>query len=138
MSDRLKTAGVIAAAIAALALGGAALAGAERGQSPGGERADSPAASEERGERGERGERDDDRGRDDDAGEASTAVSGPAADRARAAALAASGPGAVTEVESADEGGHGYEVEVERRDGSFVEVELDPGFRVISKEADDD
>ena len=83
MSDRLKTAGVIAAAIAALALGGAALAGAERGQSPGGERGDSPAASEERGER------DDDRGRDDDAGEASTAVSGPAADRARAAALAA-------------------------------------------------
>ncbi|HLL87554.1 MAG TPA: hypothetical protein VK387_09615 [Thermoleophilaceae bacterium] len=135
MSDRLKTAGVIAAAIAALALGGAALAGAERGQSPGGERGDSPAASEERGERGER---DDDRGRDDDAGEASTAVSGPAADRARAAALAASGPGTVTEIEAADEGGRGYEVEVERRDGSFVEVELDPGFRVVSKEADDD
>jgi uncharacterized membrane protein YkoI len=64
-------------------------------------------------------------------------VTGAAADRARAAGLEAAGGGRVTEVETADDGDEGYEVEVERRDGSAVEVNLDRAFNVVSVENDD-
>ncbi len=54
------------------------------------------------------------------------------------AALKAAGGGQVTEVERADEGASGYEVEVRRSDGSYVEVALDDEFGVVSVERDDD
>ena len=75
---------------------------------------------------------------DDDANEQDQIVSDPAAeDQARQAALAEV-DGTITEVELADEGDSGYEVEVKRPDGSFVEIALDEGFEVISVEEDDD
>ena len=75
---------------------------------------------------------------DDDAGEADEQVTGAVARRAGAAALAEVGDGAVTEVEAADEGDAGYEVEVRRADGTFVEVALDADLTVVSVEHDDD
>jgi uncharacterized membrane protein YkoI len=76
---------------------------------------------------------------DDDRGEASDQVTDRGeARRARDAALRATGGGAVTEIERADEGDEGYEVEVRRRDGSFAEVALDRAFRVVSVEQDDE
>lgn len=76
---------------------------------------------------------------DDDAGEASEQVRDPrAAAQAREAALDAVGGGRVTEVERADEGDEGYEVEVRKDDGSYREVALSPGFEVASVERDDD
>lgn len=111
MRDKLKGILIAGAAAVALAAGGVAIAGAAGGGD----------------------------GSDDDAGEAHEQVTDPAtADRARAAALEAAGPGTVTEIERADEGDSGYEVEVERSDGSFVEVTLDRGFGVVSTEDDDD
>ncbi len=77
---------------------------------------------------------------EDDAGEEGQQVTDDTArDRASAAALeAAGGKGTVTEVESADEGDSGYEVEVEKTDGSFVEVAVSDNFEVVSIEEDDD
>ena len=87
-------------AIAALALGGAAIAGATGG------------GDDEKPIRG--------------------------ADRARAtqAALEHTGGGRATETEVGDEEGY-YEVEVERPDGSSVDVHLDRDFNVLGTEGDD-
>jgi hypothetical protein len=69
------------------------------------------------------------------AGDDDSSVTGPAAERARAAALARVGEGRVTEVEqSSDEGG--WEVEVRRSDGSTAEVVLDNGYGVVSVQSD--
>jgi hypothetical protein len=66
-------------------------------------------------------------------------VTGPDADKAKSAALQAVGGGTVTEVEHQDgDGGGVYEVEVERADGSQVEVHLDGAFNPVGTAADDD
>lgn len=72
-------------------------------------------------------------------GESEERVTGPDAERAKAAALDAVGGGTVTEVEYQEAGGAGaYEVEVERDDGSQVEVHVDAGFDTVGTAADDD
>ncbi len=43
-----------------------------------------------------------------------------------------------TEVEIADEGDSGYEVEVEKTGGSLVEVAVSDNFEAVSTEEDDD
>lgn len=63
-------------------------------------------------------------------------VTGPAAERARAAALAHLGDGRVTEVERESEDGAAWEVEVARADGSTLEVLLDESYRVVTVESD--
>ena len=66
-------------------------------------------------------------------------VTGPAADKAAAAALDAAGGGSVLVIEQQDGDGAGtYEVEVRREDGSQVEIHLDAQFRQVGSEADDD
>jgi hypothetical protein len=60
-------------------------------------------------------------------------VTGPAADRARAAALAHVGSGKATEVERE---GSSWEVEVQRADGSTLEVHLDSAYEVVGSETD--
>jgi hypothetical protein len=66
-------------------------------------------------------------------------VTGPTADRAKAAALKAVGGGTVLEVEQQDGDGAGlYEVEVRRTDGSTVEIHLDSQFQQVGSAADDD
>jgi hypothetical protein len=67
-------------------------------------------------------------------------VTGPEADKAKSAAIAAVGGGTLTEVERDD--GYGtsgvYEVEVTRDDGSQVEVHLDGDYNVVGQQADED
>jgi len=66
-------------------------------------------------------------------------VTGPQAEKAKSAAIAAVGGGNVTEVERDDGNGTGaFEVEVTRDDGSQVEVHLDGGHNVVGQEADED
>ena len=66
-------------------------------------------------------------------------VSGPDAERAKAAALKAVGGGTVIEVERNDENtAGGFEVEVRRADGSQVEVRIDDRYQAVGKTADDD
>jgi uncharacterized membrane protein YkoI len=66
-----------------------------------------------------------------------TPITGPAYDKASAAALAHTGGGRVTDTEAGDEESY-YEVEVRRNDGSQVDVQLDENFQVVGSEADDD
>ena len=66
-------------------------------------------------------------------------VNGPAAERAKAAALDTAGGGTVLEVERQDDDGAGvYEVEVRRADGSTVEIHLDAQFLQVGSAPDDD
>ena len=64
-------------------------------------------------------------------------ISGPAYDKAVAAALTHTGGGTVTETEMGDDGA-AYSVEVRLDDGRQVEVNLDTDFHVIASEPDDD
>lgn len=72
-------------------------------------------------------------------GDSAESVSGPAADRAKRAALAVVGNGTVLEVERQDGDGAGaFEVEVRRADGSQVEIHLDAEYRQVGSAPDDD
>ena len=72
-------------------------------------------------------------------GESDQPVTGPDADKAKAAALDEVGGGAVTEIERQDGDGAGtFEVEVQRDDGSQVEVYVDGNYDAVGSAADDD
>jgi uncharacterized membrane protein YkoI len=62
-------------------------------------------------------------------------VSGPAADRAREAALAHH-PGTANAVERDSENGGTWEVEITGNDGKTVDVRLDENYKVIAVEGD--
>jgi uncharacterized membrane protein YkoI len=74
-------------------------------------------------------------GGDDDGSD--KAITGTALDKAKAAALAHTGGGKVTETEAGDEEG-AYAVEVTMPDGSQVDVHLDKSFHVLGQQGDDD
>jgi hypothetical protein len=72
-------------------------------------------------------------------GDSEEQLTGPEAEKAKSAAIAAVGGGTVTEVERDDGNGTGvYEVEVTREDGSQVEVHLDGDYNVVGQQADED
>jgi uncharacterized membrane protein YkoI len=121
MTDKLKGILIAGAAIAALAIGGAAIATAGGGTQPSG----SPEAEEAN------------EAEDGGGSEAAEQATGPRADDAARAALDAVGGGRVLEVETADDGMSGFEVEIERDDGSYVEVNLDENLEVVSTGGDD-
>jgi len=66
-----------------------------------------------------------------------TPITGPALDRASAAALAHTGGGRVTGTEVGDEESY-YEVEVTLPDGRQTDVQLDANFHVVGRTTDDD
>jgi uncharacterized membrane protein YkoI len=63
-------------------------------------------------------------------------LTGPQADRARAAALRITGGGKVNAVERDSEKGATYEVEVTRSDGSTVDVRLDASYKLVAVDGD--
>jgi len=72
-------------------------------------------------------------------GDSEEQVTGPEAQKAKSAAIAAVGGGSVTEVERDDGNGTGaFEVEVARDDGSQLEVHLDGAYNVVGRQADED
>ncbi len=72
-------------------------------------------------------------------GDSGEQVTGPDAQKAKSAAIAAVGGGTVTDVERDDGNGTGgFEVEVKRDDGSQVEVHLDGDLNVVGQQADED
>jgi uncharacterized membrane protein YkoI len=73
-----------------------------------------------------------------DDGPASHQYTEQQADRARQAALDATGGGTVNSLESDSENGATYEVEVARPDGTTVDVRLDDQFKVVVIEGDGD
>jgi predicted regulator of Ras-like GTPase activity (Roadblock/LC7/MglB family) len=70
-----------------------------------------------------------------ESGDAKEQVSGPGADRARAAALAAH-PGTANSVERDSENGATWEVEITGNDGKTVDVRLDENYKVVVVEGD--
>src|SRR5688500_9312847 len=72
-------------------------------------------------------------------GDSEEQLTGPDAEKAKNAALAAVGGGSVTEVERDDGYGTGvFEVEVKRDDGAQVEVHLDRDYNVVGQQTDED
>ena len=72
-------------------------------------------------------------------GDSEEQLTGPEAQKAKSAAIAAVGGGTVTEIERDDGNGTGaFEVEVTRDDGSQLEVHLDGGYDVVGQAADED
>jgi hypothetical protein len=69
-----------------------------------------------------------------DDGDAS--LTGPQADRAKAAALAITSGGHANSVERDSENGATYEVEVTRPDGKTVDVRLDENYKLVVVEGD--
>jgi uncharacterized membrane protein YkoI len=69
---------------------------------------------------------------------ASADVSGSERDRVASAATEAVGGGTATEVESSDDRGEAYEVEVRTEDGTEMDVALDEDLGVVSEERDRD
>jgi Peptidase propeptide and YPEB domain len=67
--------------------------------------------------------------------DASEQVSGPGADKARAAALAEH-PGTANAVERDSENGGTWEVEITGNDGKTVDVRLDANYKVLVVEGD--
>ncbi len=65
-------------------------------------------------------------------------VTGPGADRARAAALKQVPGGRANSVERDGENGATWEVEVTRTDGETVDVRLDERYRLVVVEGDDE
>ena len=67
-------------------------------------------------------------------------LTGPDAQKAKSAAIAAVGGGTVSEVERDDGDGTAgaFEVEVKREDGTQVEVHLDGDLNVVGQQADED
>jgi uncharacterized membrane protein YkoI len=75
-------------------------------------------------------------GAGDDTGDSEAPISGPALERAGAAALDHVGGGEVTDTETGDEESY-YEVEVTRPDGGQIDVQLDRDFQVVGQESDE-
>jgi uncharacterized membrane protein YkoI len=72
-------------------------------------------------------------------GDSEEQLTGPEAEKAKSAAIAAVGGETVNEVEPDDANGTGaFEVEVTREDGSQLEVHLDGAYNVVGQEADED
>ena len=70
-----------------------------------------------------------------ESGDAKEQVSGPGADKARAAALAEH-PGTANSVERDSENGATWEVEITGNDGKTVDVRLDQNYKVVAVEGD--
>jgi len=66
------------------------------------------------------------------------AATGPAADKARAAALALFDGGTANSVERDSENGATWEVEVTRADGGTVDVRLNDAYELVVVEGDDE
>jgi hypothetical protein len=121
---KLRSKLVAGAAIGGAAIGGAALANAATTTTSSSSSATTPAATHAAAPanfsaRGTAAHED-----------AEKAVTGSAADKAKAAALKSVGSGTAGEV-TTDFTGNGYEVTVTKSDGSKVEVHLDSSFKVM-------
>lgn len=65
-------------------------------------------------------------------------LQGDERDRVAAAAVDAAGGGEAVDVETSDDRGEAYEVEVRREDGTEVDVALDENLEVVRQDEDDD
>jgi hypothetical protein len=122
MFDRTKKTLAMGAALAALALGGSAIAGAATSTSTGTASSSSPAATQSKPAGPAHGTAAHE--------SAEKPVTGANAMKAQAAAVKSVGSGSAGDVTN-DMTGDGYETTVTKSDGSKVEVHLDSSFNVF-------
>ena len=127
MTKRLKNLLAGVAALAALGLGGAAIAGAASGPDGGAGQSPDPSARPASAPAEESREAEDD---------AAEQVRGTQAERATAAALETTGGGRANSVERDSENGATWEVEVTKPGGSTVDVRLDESLKLVVEEGD--
>ncbi|MBA3422233.1 MAG: PepSY domain-containing protein [Thermoleophilaceae bacterium] len=126
MPDKIKGMFIAGVALVALAIGGAAIAGAAGDETPAGAQSAQSQAPE----------RNDAQDAEDREEGPDKAITGQPLERAGAAALDHTNGGRVTGTEEGDEEG-AYEIEVTREDGNQVDVHLDRNFQVLGTEGDD-
>jgi len=129
MLDKVKKVGLGIAALSGAAVGGAAVAGASTSHSPA---ATTPSAASAKPPPAYRNMPAPDTAAHEDHEQA---VTGDAADKARAAAIKALGGGTAGDV-TTNYFGNGYEVTVTKSDGNKVEVHLNSSFDVIGPPGD--
>ena len=127
MTKKIRGVLVAVVAIGALAGGGAAIAGAQSSDTP-------PEPSAPASEQAIENEASENEASENESAEQ---LSGTRADEAAQVALDAVGGGKLLGVESGDDGGSGFEVEIEQTDGTQVEVNLDQNLEVVSQGTDD-
>jgi uncharacterized membrane protein YkoI len=154
MSTKLKKILAGVAALAALALGGAALAqaggGSDQSATPAGtsatenepgeaqEAPDAAGAADDQDQPGDAADSSEsESGNGQDAGDdGDQNVTGSAADQATAAALRITHGGTANSVERDSENGATWEVEVTKPDGNTVDVRLDANYQLVVVESD--
>jgi uncharacterized membrane protein YkoI len=123
MTDKVKNAALVVSSLAALALGGSAIAGAASNDNA----ASSDAATTQDDDSRARGQH---RQRADE-----TLLTGDAASKVRAAALARIEGGTIDRVETDADGHAAYEAHMTNADGSRVTVYVNAQFEVVSVES---
>jgi uncharacterized membrane protein YkoI len=123
MTDKVKNAALVVSSLAALALGGSAIAGAASNDNA----ASSDAATTQDDDSRARGQH---RQRADE-----TLLTGDAASKVRAAALARVEGGTIDRVETDADGHAAYEAHMTKADGSRVTVYVNAQFEVVSVES---
>jgi uncharacterized membrane protein YkoI len=123
MTDKVKNAALVVSSLAALALGGSAIAGAASNDNA----ASSDAATTQDDDSRARGQH---RQRADE-----TRLSGDTASKVRAAALARVEGGTIDRVETDADGHAAYEAHMTKADGSRVTVYVNAQFEVVSVES---
>jgi len=122
-SNRTRTWVATGALVLGAGVGGAAVANAAGGSSSGSDGTQPPAAGKPPGDPSKVGH-----------GPGETLLTGTAAAKARAAALAAVPGATVIRVET-DSGDAAYEAHMQKADGSYVTVEMDSSFHVTGTES---
>jgi uncharacterized membrane protein YkoI len=123
MTDKVKNAALVVSSLAALALGGSAIAGAASNDSA----ASSATATTQADDSQARGQH---RQRADE-----TLLTGDAASKVRAAALARVEGGTIDRVETDADGHAAYEAHMTNADGTRVTVYVNAQFEVVSVES---
>ena len=124
MTDKVKNTALVVSSLAALALGGSAIAGAASNDNAAstGSTATTPQA-------------DDNGGREHRQRADETLLSGDAASKVSAAALAKVPGGTIERVETDADGNAKYEAHMTKADGSRVTVYVNADFEVVSVES---
>jgi uncharacterized membrane protein YkoI len=119
MTDKVKNTALVVASLAALALGGSAIAGAASNDNA----ASTPSSASARTQGAARQRADE------------TLLTGDAASKVRAAALAEVAGGTIERVETDADGNAKYEAHMTKADGSRVTVYVNADFEVVSVES---
>ena len=126
MTDKVKNSALVVSSLAALALGGSAIAGAasnDNAAGSSGSAADTTEADDAQSQRQPRQRADED------------LLTGDAASKVSAAALAKVPGGSIERVETDADGNAKYEAHMTKADGSRVTVYVNEQFEVVSVES---